>query len=84
MSIDAAREQAREILKRVRAGLPAVEAKGETFGAVTANWIKRHVAANELRSRREIKRLLDSHVLPVWGDREFCLDPTQRRGRIAR
>ena len=32
---------------------------------------KRHVEANALRSAREINRLLDVHVLPVWKDREF-------------
>jgi integrase len=71
MSIDAARERARAILQRVRAGLPAVEPKAETFAAVVANWLKRHVEANALRSSREIARLLAVHVLPVWQDREF-------------
>jgi integrase len=71
MTIAEAREQARAILQRVRAGLPAVEARGETFAAVAANWLKRHVDADKLRSRREIRRLLDVHVLQVWGDREF-------------
>jgi integrase len=70
-TIEQAREQAREAIKRVRAGLPAVEPKAETFGAVAANWIKRHVEPNGLRSRKEIIRLLDRHVLPVWCDREF-------------
>ena len=80
------------IIKRVRAGLPAVEPKAETFGAVAANWLKRHVDANGLLSSREIERLLDVHVLPVWGDREFTairrsdvaalLD--ERRGRSQR
>jgi integrase len=71
MSIDDARAQARTILQRVRAGLPAVEAKGEIFASVAANWLRRHVDANKLRSSHEIKRLLDVHVLPVWGDRVF-------------
>jgi integrase len=71
MTVAEAREQARDVLKRVRAGLPATEAKGETFAEVAGNWIKRHVEANKLRSRNEIKRLLDRHVLPVWGEREF-------------
>src|SRR5262245_44778505 len=53
MSIDEAREQARDILKRVRAGLPAVETKGETFDAVADNWVKRHVEAKQLRTRYE-------------------------------
>src|SRR5262245_52120958 len=49
MGIETAREQARAILQRVRAGLPAIEAKGETFGAVVNTWFKRHVEANGLR-----------------------------------
>jgi Arm DNA-binding domain len=38
MSIDEAREIARGILSRVRAGLPATEPKAETFAQVAANW----------------------------------------------
>jgi len=71
LSIADAREQARSIIQRVNAGLPAVEPKGETFAAVAANWTKRHVVGNGLRSAAGIARLLKLHVLPVWGDREF-------------
>lgn len=71
VGIDAARAQAREVLSRVRAGLPSIEARAETFGDVAGNWIKRHVTANGLRSRPEIERLLRVHVLPAWGNREF-------------
>jgi integrase len=71
MTIAEAREAAREILQRVRAGLPAVEPKAESFAQVVDAWRKRHVEANGLRSAREINRLLDTHVLPAWGDREF-------------
>jgi integrase len=73
MTIADAREQARDILKRVRAGLPAVEIKGETFDVVANNWLKRHAEPKGLRSLYEIKLLLASHVRPVWGDREFVL-----------
>ncbi len=38
---------------------------------MAANWLKRHVGANKLRSQAEIKRLLAAHVLPVWGERPF-------------
>jgi prepilin-type processing-associated H-X9-DG protein len=71
MSIDEARIQARDAIGRVRAGLPAVEAKADTFGAVTANWLRRHVEPKGLRSSKEIVRLLDRHILPAWRDREF-------------
>ena len=66
--------------QRVRAGLPAVEAKGETFGDVAANWLKRHVERNGLRSRDEIVRLLERHILPAWRNREFI---SIRRSDIA-
>lgn len=71
ISIDEAREAAREIIKRIRAGLPAVETASETVADVAGNWIKRHVEPNGLRSQREIRRMLDSHILPAWRDREF-------------
>jgi integrase len=71
MPIQEARGRAREYLQRVRDGLPAIAPKGENFGAVAANWIKRHVEPNGLRSGKEIRRLLDRHILPVWRDRGF-------------
>ena len=80
MPIDDARDVARRILSRVRSGLPAVEPKAETFGAVVENWRKRHVEANGLRSASEINRLLNVHVLPIWKDREFTLI---RRSHVA-
>src|SRR5262245_40154694 len=72
LTIDQAREQARAVITRVRGGLPAFEPKAETFGEVVANWRKRHVEANGLRSAREINRLLETHLLPVWRHREFA------------
>src|SRR5215471_11974061 len=48
MTIDAAREKARTMLHRVRAGLPAIEAEGETFDSVIAEWFKRHVEGKKL------------------------------------
>lgn len=71
MGIDEARGRAREAIKRVRAGRPAIEAKPDTFGDVAANWRKRHVEAKGLRTAREINRLLGSHVLPRWHNRVF-------------
>jgi integrase len=71
VSIAAAREQARSILQRVRAGRPAREAKGESFGSVASNWLRRVVDANKHRAGKEVRRLINAHVLPVWGEREF-------------
>ena len=78
--VDEARGKAREVIKRVRAGLAPEEAKGETFGDVAANWLKRHVEPNGLRSAKEINRMLDRHILPAWRNREFVLI---RRSNVA-
>lgn len=71
LDIADARVRAREIMRRVRDGLPATEPKGETFGVVAQTWLVRHVEKNELRSAGEIKRLLDKYVLPTWSDLQF-------------
>jgi integrase len=75
LPIEEARDKARAAIKRVKAGLPAIEAppvKADTFEAVAAGWIKRHVAAKGLRTRDEIERCLDKYVLPHWREREFA------------
>ena len=73
MGIESAREAAGEAIRRIRAGLPAIAPKPltETFKAVAANYLKRHVAAKGLRSEREIKRCLEVYVYPKWADRDF-------------
>jgi integrase len=74
MSIEAAREKAREAIRRVRDGLPAFEAQPDqphSFKAVAENWLARHVRRNGLRSEKEITRLLNVHVFPAWEGRAF-------------
>jgi integrase len=74
LSIDEARDQAREVIKRIRAGLPAFEpppVRPDTFKAVAENWLHRHVAGKQLRSGHEIKRVLTKYVYPQWQDRDF-------------
>jgi integrase len=71
MPIEEARSRARDALQRVRDGLPAIAAKGETFATVADQWIKRWVQNKGLRSEREMTRLLDRLVLPRWRDRAF-------------
>jgi integrase len=80
MGIDEARTKARDVIERVRAGMPAVEAKADTFADVAANWLRRHVEPNGLRSRKEIVRLLERHILPAWREREFI---AIRRSEVA-
>jgi integrase len=74
LDIEDAREQAREAIKRIRAGLPATEPpaiKPDSFQNVAENWLKRHVAAKGLRTEGEIARILKKYVYPHWSDRDF-------------
>jgi integrase len=73
-SIEAARELAREAIKRVHAGLSAFEVpppKPATFRDVAEQWLTRHVRANGLRSIAQITRHLNAHIYPAWADRVF-------------
>lgn len=71
LAISEARARARDVIQRVRDGLPAVETKPDSVTAVASSWIKRHVEPNGLRTQSEIMRLLNSHILPAWRDRAF-------------
>src|SRR5262249_6910263 len=71
LSIDQAREKAREAVQRVKEGLTPFErpVKGSTFGEVSGSWLRRHVQAKGLRSERQLTRLLDTLILPSWKNR---------------
>jgi integrase len=74
LKIEEAREQAREAIKRIKAGKPAVEPLPEepdAFGKVAQDWLKRHIAKEKLRSQAEIERCLKIYILPHLGDRSF-------------
>jgi integrase len=84
MTIEQAREEARARIKRIRAGLPAIESpptKPDSFEAVAAGWLRRHVEAKGLRTRYEIERVLTKYVYPHWREREFA---GLRRSDVAR
>jgi integrase len=73
--IDDARDKAREAIKRIKQGLPAIEAPppaADSFAVVAANWQKRHVAAKGLRTAYNIERCLNKYVLPHWGTRPYA------------
>jgi integrase len=69
IGIEEAREEAREVIKRVKAGQD--RAGPQTFESVANEWLHRHVDAKGLRSVYEYKRLLRKHLLPEWGGRDF-------------
>jgi integrase len=68
-TIAEARELARDAIKAIKAGK---DRQGpQSFAAVAEEWFKRHVEAKGLRSKSEIRRYLDKHILPEWGGRDF-------------
>ena len=71
MTIEEARAKARTILNRVRAGLPAIEAKGETFDTVIAEWRKRYVEGKKLRTGDKMLSLIDRHISTELRSRVF-------------
>jgi len=71
MTIEEARAKARGMLNRVRAGLPAIEAKGETFATVIDDWRERYVEHKKLRSGDKMLGLLSRHVSPELQGRVF-------------
>lgn len=73
LTIDQARDEAREAIKRIREGLPAIpqRVKAETVEDVADRFLKRHVEKQKLRSQPEIKRLIEKHLKPALGKREF-------------
>jgi integrase len=79
LSLDEAREQARNIIKSIKAG--ADRAGPQSFASVAEQWLERHVDAKGLRTAALIRRALNVHVLPQWGSREFT---SIHRGDVAR
>jgi integrase len=71
-SITAARDEARNVIKRIRSGQSPVALKPDSFQSVAENWIARHVVAKKkLRTRPEIARMLRVYVYPQWASRDF-------------
>jgi integrase len=69
INIEQARKKAREILTRVKGG-QRVEGP-QSFESVTKEWLKRYVEAQGLITAPAIRRVLNNHVLPSWGGRDF-------------
>jgi Arm DNA-binding domain len=71
LTIEEARAKARTILNRVRAGLPAIEPKGETFDTVIADWRKRYVESKKLRTGEKMLSLINRHISTELRSRVF-------------
>jgi integrase len=84
MPVAEAREIARGVIRRVKQGLPAFEPakpKRDSVAVVTAEWLKRYVHKNGLRSAAEYHRIIGKYIVPHWGKRAF---EEIRRSDIAR
>lgn len=83
MQIEAARDAARDVIKRIKDGLPLTDEpeKAEIFADVSDAYLKRHVVAKGLLSEKEIRRCLDVYILPDWKHRDF---KSIRRGDVAK
>jgi integrase len=72
LNIEEARERARKVIRRIKDGKPAFEAKPESVAEVAQNWLQRHVDKNKLRTADEYRRVLNRYILPKWKDRIFA------------
>jgi hypothetical protein len=74
LKIDQARDLARLAIRRIKEGRPAIEPpkpQPDSVAVVAENWLRRHVEKSNLRSARELRWIIDRHILPHWGDRIF-------------
>jgi integrase len=84
MTIEEAREIARGVIKRLKAGEEAFApppTKADSVADVVDTYFERHVEKKGFRTAGEKRRIVDTHVLPVWRDRPFA---AIGRGDIAR
>jgi integrase len=74
MDIATARIRTREVLARVKAGLPGIESPPpppQSVGAVAEAWLVQYVEHNNLRTAKEQRRIVEKYILPYWRDRPF-------------
>ena len=73
MMIAEAREIARMVIRRVEQDCRRSKrrSRGRHVATVTAEWLKRHVDKNKLRTAPEYRRMVRKYILPHWGERGF-------------
>ncbi len=74
LTIEQARDRAREAMRRIKQGKPAFEPpkpKPESVESVASNWLQRHVAKSQLRTEKEMRRIIEKYILPFWRDKNF-------------
>ena len=74
LTIAEAREKARGVIQRIKAGQPAIEppsTKPDSLKDIAESYMQRHVRARGLRTEPEIARILRKYVYPPLQDRDF-------------
>jgi integrase len=74
LAIAEARDRARQVIRRVEAGLepfPPPKPKPESVAAIATAWLHRHVEKNKHRTADEQRRIVERYILPHWRDRIF-------------
>ena len=78
ITIEEARDLARPIIRQIMTGeyeatAPDTGGAGaDTFEGVAANWMRRHVEKEQLRTKYEIQRMLQRYILPRWAGLSFA------------
>jgi integrase len=71
MALDEARGLVREVVRRIRLGLPLEDRPLDSFATVANKWLERVVEAENHRSGKESARVVRKYLLPRLGDRDF-------------
>ncbi len=74
LTLDQARDEAREVFRTVRRGGDPVEAKrtagrGKTFGDLIEDFMARHVRGQKLKTEKAIRQRLDRNIPKSWKSR---------------
>lgn len=75
MNVDQARSEARETLRRIKAGLPPTEPPKpapDSVAVVADNWLTRVVDKERHRTGGETRRIIGKYVIPHIGGRIFA------------
>jgi integrase len=75
MSVEYARDRARDVIKRLKAGLEPFEpppVKPDTVADVVETYFKRYVEPRGIRTAAEKRRIINKHIFPTWGNRPFA------------
>jgi len=71
IKIDDARDEARQVIRSIRAAVCGEIAKDSSFEGVALDWFQRHVVKKGLRTERKIGAVLKKYIIPPFAGMEF-------------